>query len=389
MRPLLLPHLRRFWRDGRTVQLGTDPRLATVLELGDPATARVLDLLDGSRTEHRVLADAAGFGVPAADAQALCDAVRGAGLVVGAGTLLPGGLPETVAARLTREAGALALSRLAAPEARLRRFAAAETRVPPQRPPDGAPDPAERTPADMLRRRGTAQVLIAGNAWLGAVIASILAHAGVGSVDPALDGWAVAADAAVGGLLAADNHRSRATAAADAVRRAAPETRITPLRAGAATFVVRVGTRPGSALATRGVRERKAPHLEVYLRDGTVVVGPLILPDEPPCGYCLFLHRQDRDPAWPALAAQLATARPATEPCAVTTALAGAAYAAEEVLRHIDGRPGETFGAAVEITAPGVARRRSWSPHPACDCSRRKRSRTTRRPAGRPSKNGS
>src|SRR5690242_18589136 len=126
MRPLLLPHLRRFWRDGRTVQLGTDPRLATVLELGDPATARVLDLLDGSRTEHRVLADAAGFGVPAADAQALCDAVRDAGLVVGAGTLLPGGLPETVAARLTREAGALALSRLAAPEARLRRFAAAE-----------------------------------------------------------------------------------------------------------------------------------------------------------------------------------------------------------------------------------------------------------------------
>jgi bacteriocin biosynthesis cyclodehydratase domain-containing protein len=365
MRPLLIPHLRRFWRDGRTVQLGTDPGLATVIELGDPAAARVLDLLDGSRTEHRVIADAAEIGVPAADAQAVCDAVRDAGLVVGAESLLPAGLPEAVQARLTREAGALAL-------ARLRRSDQTIT----------------RTPADLLRRRCAAQVLIAGHAWLGAVIASILAHAGIGNLDPALDGWAVAGDAAVGGLLAADVHRSRATAAADAVRRAAPDAQVRPLRAGSASFVVRVGTRPGAALATRGVRERASPYLEVYLRDGSVVVGPLVLPGEPPCAYCLYLHRQDRDPAWPALAAQLATGRPGIEPCAVTTALTGAAFAAEEVLRHVDGRPAQTHGASVEIAGPGDVRRRSWTPHPGCDCSRRSRYRTTRRRPTPASKNG-
>jgi bacteriocin biosynthesis cyclodehydratase domain-containing protein len=369
MRPLLLPHLRRFWRDGRTLQLGTDPGLATVIELGDPAAARVLDLLDGSRTEHRVIADAAGIGVPAADAQAVCDAVRDAGLVIGAETLLPSGLPEAVQARLTREAGALAV-------ARLRRHAPT------------ARTTAARTPADLLRRRSAAQVLIAGHAWLGAIIASTLAHAGIGHLDPALDGWAVASDAAVGGLLPADVHRSRATAAADAVRRVAPDARVRPLRAGSAGFVVRVGTRPGAALATRGVRERASPYLEVYLRDGSVVVGPLVVPGQPPCGYCLYLHRQDRDPAWPALAAQLATGRPGTEPCAVTTALTGAAYAAEEVLRHIDGRPAHTHGATIEVAGPGAIRRRSWQPHPGCDCSRRGRSRTTRRQSAQPSKNG-
>ncbi len=46
----LVPGLRRLWRDRQTVQFGTDPRRAVVLEFADPALARVLDLLDGSRT---------------------------------------------------------------------------------------------------------------------------------------------------------------------------------------------------------------------------------------------------------------------------------------------------------------------------------------------------
>jgi bacteriocin biosynthesis cyclodehydratase domain-containing protein len=241
----------------------------------------------------------------------------------------------------------------------------------------------------MMRRRAAAQVLVAGHAWLGALVASALAGAGVGHVDPALDGWTQAGDAAIGGLLPADTHRSRASAAADAVRRAAPETRIAPLRAGTATFVVRVGLRPGSALATRGVRERGSPRLDVYLRDGLVVVGPLVVPGGSPCGQCLELHRRDRDPAWPALAAQLATGREGVEACAVTTALAGAAYAVAEVLAYLDGRPVHTFGAMVEVSGPGRSRRRSWSAHPACDCRRRRRSSPIRRLPGPPSNNGS
>ena len=76
MRPLLLPHLRRLWRDGHTVQLGVDPRTAAVLELPTPTVARVLDLVDGTRTEHAVITAAADRGVSASDAAALLDALR-------------------------------------------------------------------------------------------------------------------------------------------------------------------------------------------------------------------------------------------------------------------------------------------------------------------------
>src|SRR6266508_2451509 len=110
MRPLLLPHVRRLWRDARTLQLGTDPRVATVLELADPGAVRVLDLLDGTRSERGVIADAAQFGVSAQDACAMIDALRRCGLLVGSHTLLPRGLTESSRHRLARESGALALA---------------------------------------------------------------------------------------------------------------------------------------------------------------------------------------------------------------------------------------------------------------------------------------
>jgi len=389
MQPLVLAPLRRLWRDGHTLQLGTDPRLATIVDLVNPATARVLDLLDGTRAADQIVADAAGLGVPAGEARELLDALGAAGLVVGADTLLPAGLGAAARDRLDREAKALALAGTAPRQPPAPDPAPGPARGPAPDPARGpapgpargpAPDPAtgpapgpdhRPTPAELLRRRAAAHVLVAGHGWLGAPIAAALAAAGIGHVDPALDGWTRPADAVPGGLQPADAHRPRASAAADAVRRAAPDVRVEPLRSGTATFVVRVGTRPATALATRGVRERAAPRLDVYLRDGVVVVGPLVTATGSPCGECLELHRRDRDAAWPALAAQLATGRDSIEPCAVTTALAATAYAVAEVLNHVDGRPVRTRGATVEITEPGAVRRRSWPPHPRCDCYRR------------------
>ena len=51
IRPTLLPGLRRLWRDPHRLQLGTGPGRAVILELHRPGRARVLDLLDGTRTE--------------------------------------------------------------------------------------------------------------------------------------------------------------------------------------------------------------------------------------------------------------------------------------------------------------------------------------------------
>jgi hypothetical protein len=416
MRKLLLAPLRRLWRDGHTLQLGTDPRLATMLELANPAAVRVLDLLDGTRAESRVLIEAARLGVPDRDARAMLDALRSAGLVIAGNSMLPSGLAPAARERLVREAGALVLSQVARTQAAaLARTAApthdaarthdaasahdaalARTAAPTH---DAAPaDPAgkpphvvhrDQTPAAMLRRRAAAQVLVAGHGWLGVPIAAGLAASGIGYLDPAIDGWTEAADAALGGLLPSDVSRSRASAAADAVRRAAPDARVTTLRSGTATFVVRVGTRPPSALATRGVRRGDAPRLDVHLRDGVVVIGPLVTPDAVPCPRCLDLYRRDRDDAWPALAAQLATGRDSVDPCSLSTALAGTAWAMDEVLRFVDGRPVRTRGATVEVSGPGAARRRTWPPHAGCDCSRRRTRGLCRQKSDLPGRNDS
>jgi len=89
----------------------------------------------------------------------------------------------------------------------------------------------------------------------------------------------------------------------------------------------------------------------------------------------LDLHRRDRDPLWPRLAAQLHTAPDRAEPVAAATAALGSAYAAGEILAHIDGAAPVTLGATVEIAGTGRQRRRQWSAHPACGCLRRTRPR--------------
>jgi hypothetical protein len=96
-------------RDDRTVQIGTDPEHAVVLELRRPDLLRVLDLLDGSHTIHKLLAATEAAGIDASDTLELLQALRSAGLVVGAHALLPAGLPAPVSARLTTEAAAIGL----------------------------------------------------------------------------------------------------------------------------------------------------------------------------------------------------------------------------------------------------------------------------------------
>ncbi|NED53638.1 hypothetical protein G3I24_22395, partial [Micromonospora aurantiaca] len=88
VRPVLLPGLTRLWRDRHTLQLGEPPGRAVLLEMSSPGTARLLDLLDGTRSERAVLAGAGGARVPPDEARALLDTLRGAGLVVPAQALL-------------------------------------------------------------------------------------------------------------------------------------------------------------------------------------------------------------------------------------------------------------------------------------------------------------
>jgi bacteriocin biosynthesis cyclodehydratase domain-containing protein len=325
--------LRRLWRTRTRLQLGLDPGRAVVLELPDAGAARLLDLLDGTRSERTVIAEAGQYRIGERDARALLAALRGAGLVVGAQTLLPHNLPDPVRRRLADEAAALALR--------------------------GGTAPA--TPAQILRRRSAARVVVTGHGQLAAPVALALAQAGVGHVSPALD-------RAPAGPGTAGHQPDQQLA--EAIVRAAPGTRTGPVRRRETSFVVQVGATGPANLVAAGYAQRRLAHLAVSVRDGTPVIGPLVPPAGTPCLNCVDLHRRDRDPGWPELAAQLAM--PASDPCGAASVLTAAGLAAGEVLSWLDGETPTTLGASIEVIAPGRLRRRSWPPHPSCPCLRRR-----------------
>lgn len=354
-RPLLLPAIRRLWRDPHRLQLGTDPGRAVILEFTDPRCARLLDLLDGTLTEAGLLRAAGRLGIAAEHAAAMLAELSRTGFVLDAHALHPGDLPEPVRRRLTLETAALALP--------------------------GPRRLAGTTPAAAIQRRLAAHVLITGTSRLAVPIAATLASAGVGHLDPDVTGVTRATDAAPAGLLPSDAHRPRGVAAAEAVRRVAPDVQVVSLRPARATFAVLVGFAAPAVLTALSYGSRRLAHLAVNVRDGTVVVGPLVRPGSTPCLNCLDLHRIDRDPAWRVVSAQLHTGPEPADPVAAVTVLTAAAFAASEVLAHIDGHEPSTLGATVEIAGPGQSSRRRWTQHPKCGCRRRVRSRTTEPPA--------
>jgi bacteriocin biosynthesis cyclodehydratase domain-containing protein len=124
----------------------------------------------------------------------------------------------------------------------------------------------------------------------------------------------------------------------------------------------------------RDLHAARVPHLPVRVRDGTGMVGPLVIPGVTSCLGCADLHRTDRDAAWPALAIQL---REVIAHADHPTVLATAALALGQ-LHHIiaavrgtdpPGAPPATMNATVEVDiASHTIRARRWSRHPLCGC---------------------
>jgi hypothetical protein len=332
-RPILIPGLSRAWRAPTTLQLGHDPARAVLIDLPDPRAAALLDLLDGTRSERAALAQAAAAGVRLGDARELLDTLHAAGLVIPAASLLPATSGEPLHSRLINEAAALALRRVADP----------------------------LTPAQILRRRAGARVVITGRGRLGAGIAVALAEAGVGHVHPDLSGVVSATEPAGGPLRAADIGRPRAEAVVAMVESAVPGTRTRAVRRPEPDLTVQLDHDQPVALLAAAYARRRQPHLAVTVREGAAQIGPLVPATGAPCLNCVDLYRRERDAGRPAGA----------ELCAVATVLAATAYAAAEVLAFLDGHTPHTGGASVEITAPGELRRRTWPPHPGCGCAAR------------------
>jgi bacteriocin biosynthesis cyclodehydratase domain-containing protein len=360
-RPKLVAGLRPVWRDGESVQFGVDPDRAVVVEGVTERWMRLLLDLDGRRTDGQVLAAASAADLDPGAAERLLADLRAAGLLTDA---VPEPVPAAVGvtplpmARSGAAQRAAGSARLAADRAALTLLAG----------PDRHPD------AVLTRRRHTA-VIVHGAGRLGAPLAALLGAAGIGHVHLLDTGWVRPVDLAPGGAVATDLHRRRDEVGVAAVRRVAPEAgtgALPPHRP--ADLVVLTGDRALDTDLVDSLHAGGIAHLAVAVRETTAVVGPLVLPGQSACLRCADLHRADRDPAWPLLAAQLSGPRPplAVEPCDVTLAAIAAALGAAQVLGHLAGDPTDavgTLGGTLELAAPGWRiRRRTWPPHPACRC---------------------
>ena len=119
---------------------------------------------------------------------------------------------------------------------------------------------------------------------------------------------------------------------------------------------------------------QRIPHLATSAEEAIGIVGPLVIPGRTACLRCLDLHRTDRDPAWPLILAQLGERESEPPACDAPLAAAVAAHAAAQALAFID-RPGEaaeagaTVNGTLELVLPTWQwRRRTWPPHPHCNC---------------------
>lgn len=130
----------------------------------------------------------------------------------------------------------------------------------------------------------------------------------------------------------------------------------------------------------RELHDAGVPHLPVRVRDGSGLIGPLVIPGVTSCLRCADLHRSDRDAAWPAVAAQLSQTVGTADRATVLATAGLALNEVEHVVRAVrsDGgaeaeapppAPPATIDTTLEfdVAAGSIAARR-WSRHPDCTC---------------------
>jgi hypothetical protein len=338
VRPLLLPSVRRLWRDRETLQLGRLPGRAVVLAGLDDGTRTVLTLLDGTRDEAQLQREAAARGCPPDRTAALLSLLDDAGMLGDAAAGPPPvGLDPGERERAAADAAALGLQ-------------------------------CGRAAPETAARRRASRVRVVGAGRVGACVAGLLAGAGVGAVDVEDAGLTRPQDTAPGGPGLADVGRPRGEAVRERLAAWAPSA---DLGVGAAHLVVLAPVDGACADEHRDVLAGRAAHLLAEVRDTVGVVGPLVLPGGSACLQCLELSRCDRDPDWPVLSAQLSQRARAPVACDGVLAVAVAAQAAAQALAALDGAVVPALSATLELALPDWRwRRRSWTQHPDCRCAR-------------------
>ncbi|MDQ8702243.1 ThiF family adenylyltransferase [Streptomyces sp. LHD-70] len=383
MHPRVKPALRRGWRDLTTVQFGVARAHAVVLGPMDPATAGLLDLIDGTRGPAMLREEGERLGLPHSHVDQLLSRLTEAGLLDDA---TGGGEPAHALRQRTE-----VLDRL--------------------RPDLASLSLTDREPTGGIRRltaRRGMRVQVRGAGRVGATIAALLAGAGVGRVD-VLDGGRVeASDVAPGGFPAEAVGERRDESARRLVRRCAPQRaprRARPFRTARSPFAELPSTAKGAGAATdtagggepyadpglslvviaprdglaayapdprlsTPVMESGTPHLYAGVIEGTGVVGPLVLPGASACAGCLDLGRAERDLAWPRMLAQWRSGRSRpVQACDLGLATTVAGLAATHALAFLDGGLPASTGTRWELPLPELDwRPEPVGPHRECPC---------------------
>lgn len=341
MRPALKAGLRPLWRDRDTLQIGVDPRRAFALA-GIGGAAAVVSLLDGSRDTAEVEHTAREYGIPVEATRHVLGLLAGAGALDDFPAALHRSLPAQLRARLAPDLACVSLA-------------------------VGDSDGGE----EVLARRRAAAIRVYGTGRVGTCVATLLAASGVARVNCRDSGAVGYADLSPGGLSQDDVGVPRSTAAARAIRRAAPETRIAETefaQDGAAQPDLAVLAGRADPEEVTVLLRRRVPHIAVHADEAIGVVGPLVVPGHTACLRCADLARAGRDSAWPLILAQAAGPPRA---CDTVLAAGTAALAAHQVLTFLDraGTAPATLNGTLELVLPDWRwHRRTWLPHPACTC---------------------
>ncbi len=112
---------------------------------------------------------------------------------------------------------------------------------------------------------------------------------------------------------------------------------------------------------------RDTAHLPVVFGERTITVGPFVEPGFGPCTRCIDLFRRDRDPAWPAIAAQLHGKDSGSE--SALTATEVAAVSVRLLRRRFEGKNHELAHVAHCIDSrTGAVASINHVPHLECGC---------------------
>ncbi|WP_067572443.1 hypothetical protein [Nocardia acidivorans] len=125
---------------------------------------------------------------------------------------------------------------------------------------------------------------------------------------------------------------------------------------------------PDPALVAELMR-RRIPHLQVRIRDGRGVIGPLVLPGESSCLRCADLLRCELEPEWPRLSAQLLGRIGHATPAGIAAAAALALHEIDTIAHGAAEYAPASLSATLELNLDlphlGV---RPWPVHPLCGC---------------------